>query len=71
MSTSHLLTLLLMFSFSLAVARNWRKVLIFLSAVLLTAAFFGFYTIAVTLQSDCDPARPYTPRNQIAAAASN
>ncbi|TDO45481.1 hypothetical protein EV651_1292 [Kribbella sp. VKM Ac-2571] len=71
MSTSYLLTLLLLFCFSLAVAKNWRKVLIFLAAVLLTAAFFGLYTIGVTLQSDCDPAQPYTPRNQIAAAATN
>ena len=62
MATNQALALMLIFGFSFAIAKNWRKVLVFLGALAMTAALFGVYSIVEavrdidTIHSDVDPA---------------
>jgi hypothetical protein len=55
MAGNQALALLLIFGFSFAIAKNWRKVLIFLGALAMTAVCFGVYTIVEAVNSDVTP----------------
>lgn len=55
MAGNQALALLLIFGFSFAIAKNWRKVLIFLGALAMTAVCFGVYTIVEAVHSDVGP----------------
>lgn len=55
MTTNQVLALMLMFGFSFAIAKNWRKVLVFLGALTMTAVCFGVYSIVETIRSDLGP----------------
>ncbi|WP_350276750.1 hypothetical protein [Kribbella sp. HUAS MG21] len=55
MAGKQTLALLLIFGFSFAIAKNWRKVLVFLGALAMTAVCFGVYTIVESVHSDLDP----------------
>ncbi|MGW6275872.1 hypothetical protein [Kribbella sp. NPDC055071] len=55
MAGNQALALLLIFGFSFAIAKNWRKVLIFLGALAMTAVCFGVYTIVDAVHSDVPP----------------
>jgi len=52
MAGNQALALLLIFGFSFAIAKNWRKVLIFLGALAMTAVCFGVYSIVDAVQSN-------------------
>jgi len=52
MAGNQTLALLLIFGFSFAIAKNWRKVLIFLGALAMTAVCFGVYSIVDAVQSN-------------------
>ncbi|MFD7157206.1 hypothetical protein ACFV9C_21595 [Kribbella sp. NPDC059898] len=62
MATNQVLALTLIFGLSFAIAKHWRKVLVFLGAVAMTVAGFGVYSIVETVRgadivhSDVDPA---------------
>ncbi|MET9311452.1 hypothetical protein ABZX12_06475 [Kribbella sp. NPDC003505] len=62
MATNQALVLMLIFGLSFTIAKNWRKVLVFLGALALTAAGFGVYSVVEsvrnidTIHSDVDPA---------------
>jgi hypothetical protein len=55
MAGNQALALLLIFGFSFAIAKNWRKVLIFLGALAMTAVCFGVYSIIEAVHSDVAP----------------
>jgi hypothetical protein len=71
MNAGHGIALMLFIVISFAIAKNWKKVLLFGCTVLMTAVLFGVYSVVVFLQSDCDPAQLRTPGNEIAAARSS
>jgi hypothetical protein len=56
MAANQVLALMLIFGFSFAIAKNWRKVLVFLGALAMTAVCFGVYSIVDTIHSNVDPA---------------
>jgi hypothetical protein len=60
MDGNQALALLLIFAFSFAIAKNWRKVLIFLGALAMTAVCFGVYSIVVMVDSTVAPS-PVAP----------
>jgi hypothetical protein len=55
MAGTQALALLLIFAFSFAIAKNWRKVLVFLGALAMTAVCFGVYSIVEAVQGDYLP----------------
>jgi hypothetical protein len=55
MASNQVLALMLIFGFSFAIAKNWRKVLVFLGALAMTAVCFGVYTIVDAVQNDVAP----------------
>ena len=55
MAGNQAIALLLLFGFSFAIAKNWRKVLIFLAALAMTAVCFGVYTIVQAVHSNVAP----------------
>jgi hypothetical protein len=61
MAANQALALLLIFGFSFAIAKNWRKVLIFLGALAMTAVCFGVYTIVEAVNSDVTPPSNVAP----------
>ncbi|MFD3402483.1 hypothetical protein ACFWUU_17485 [Kribbella sp. NPDC058693] len=60
MDGNQALALLLIFAFSFAIAKNWRKVLIFLGALAMTAVCFSVYSIVAMVDSTVAP-RPVGP----------
>lgn len=52
MAGNQVLALMLIFGFSFAIAKNWRKVLVFLGALAMTAVCFGVYSIVDAVQSN-------------------
>jgi hypothetical protein len=52
MDGNQVLALLLIFGFSFAIAKNWRKFLIFLGALAMTAVCFGIFSIVEAVQSN-------------------
>jgi hypothetical protein len=70
MSASHLLALMLIFGFSVSVARNWRKILMALCVLVMTAVCFGICVIG-TLHSECDRVQPRACGIEIAADTSS
>lgn len=61
MDGNQALALLLIFGFSFAIAKNWRKVLIFLGALAMTAVCFGVYSIVEAVQSNIPTPSNVTP----------
>lgn len=55
MATNQVLALMLIFCFSCAIAKNWRKVLVFLGALAMTVFCFGVYSIVETVRGDLHP----------------
>ncbi|MEU4193877.1 hypothetical protein AB0E69_18400 [Kribbella sp. NPDC026611] len=55
MDGNQALALLLIFAFSFAIAKNWRKVLVFLGALAMTAVCFGVYSIVTMVDSTIAP----------------
>ncbi|TDW76139.1 hypothetical protein [Kribbella pratensis] len=60
MDGNQALALLLIFAFSFAIAKNWRKVLIFLGALAMTAVCFTVYSIVAMVDSTVAPS-PVAP----------
>lgn len=55
MSTDHVSALILIFVVSYAIATNWRKVVVILCALAITAVCFGVYSIVEVVRSDLGP----------------
>lgn len=60
MAGNQALALLLIFGFSFAIAKNWRKVLVFLGALAMTAVCFSVYSIVAMVDSTVAPS-PVAP----------
>lgn len=56
MAADQVLALMLIFGFSYAIVKNWRKVAVFVSALSMTAVCFGVYSIVEVVRSDLGPA---------------
>ena len=67
MAGNQALALLLIFGFSFAIAKNWRKVLVFLGALAMTAVCFGVYSIVEAVQSNVPTPSNIAPTTDVKA----
>jgi hypothetical protein len=67
MSANQVLALLMIFGCCYAIAKNWRKIVVFLGALTMTAVCFGVYSIVETVLSDLGPAGVHGDRTQAPA----